>query len=71
MVQSVETVLELAKQGKFEDIDARFMVRNFANIEKINARFAKNTYKINRVRPIWVVGKPGIGKSTWAREGKD
>lgn len=60
--------LQLAKEGKFEDIDPSLQIRNWSNLAKIHGFYAE-AIETPECRGLWIYGPPGWGKSTYAREG--
>lgn len=61
------SVVELAKGGKYADIDPCMLVKHMGNIQKITSALAIASGSQN-VRGVWIFGAPGIGKSHFARD---
>ena len=61
-----EEVLQKAKEGKFDEIPASILVRNYGNITKLYKDHMKVTDS-DHLRGIFIYGKSGVGKSTLAR----
>lgn len=58
---------ELAVEGRFNEIPAKIQIKHLGNLEKIHRRNIKFIDQTD-CRGIWIHGKPGMGKSHFARE---
>lgn len=59
---------ELAKEGKFEEIDADIRVRHINKLQKIRSEFGPPPESIPELINEWYWGDTGAGKSRKARE---
>lgn len=60
-------VVEQAKKGHYDRIDAKVLVTHMSNLIKITTALSASTGR-DCVRGIWVWGEPGTGKSHYARQ---
>lgn len=63
-----DEILENAKRGNFDDIDAKIQVLHGKQLQQVRDRYVRsleleNTFEEN----FWVFGQTGTGKSRWAR----
>lgn len=59
--------LDAAKNGDLESIDAEIMVKHYNNLRQIAKDNMKKKADLDAPTGIWIVGKPGVGKSRAAR----
>lgn len=64
---SWDVVRKLAESGQIEMIDSKIQIQNIRSLERIEERalFRKPLLKLHDHRNIWLMGKPGIGKSAF------
>lgn len=62
-----EKVRALAKVGDFDSIDPQIAVTHFTNLLRIHSHYSKPV-PVAEVRGFWIYGKPGVGKSFYARQ---
>lgn len=62
-----EAVFEAAKLGDMDNIPADIKVKHFNNLQKITKHFLRPTDR-QSVCGLWLVGKPGQGKTHFARQ---
>jgi len=62
-----EEAWELAKQGKYEDVDAEIRIKYYPALKKIRQDNYKRPPDLDDVTGVWLYGKPGCGKSYKAR----
>jgi len=55
--------LDLAKEGKIEEIDADIQLRYFSTLKKIKAEYATKVLPCDNIKCFWIYGKTGTGKS--------
>lgn len=65
-----ENALEMAKKGKFEEIDASIQIRYYSQLRAIHAEAMQGTKKESLPGPcgVWFYGVSGAGKSYTARK---
>ena len=65
--EDARTVL---KEGRILDLDPQIMIQHWSSCLKIQQYYKDIAPKVDKeqCRGIWVYGKPGCGKSHWARE---
>lgn len=63
-----ETQLDLIREGKLHDTEARLQICHFGNMLKINFSYPRGLTELDKLENEWVWGPPGVGKSTYARK---
>lgn len=62
-----EEARKLAKEGRFEEIQASIFIPYYSSLKKIN-NDAQRGHQSEDCRGLWIYGYPGAGKSHYARE---
>jgi hypothetical protein len=61
--------LQLAKRGKFDDIDPHIQIQYFTSLRKIyNETLLQQACLDGELENLWYFGPPGTGKSRFARD---
>lgn len=60
--------LELAKQGKLEEIDPDMQIRYYRTLKTIASDYAPEPADAPDVTGVWIYGPAGVGKSRMARD---
>lgn len=63
-----EDTFAKAKEGKFEDISKDHLLKHYTTIKHISMDFGPRKSNLNGVCGVWLYGRPGTGKSRFARE---
>lgn len=63
-----ENTLALAKQGKIDEIDADIQIKYYGTLKKIACDYRTTPPHLSDVCGVWIYGRPGIGKSRFARD---
>lgn len=63
-----EGALILAKDGRYEEIEASIICASLSNLIKYQNICLAEKRDLTRPCGLWIVGPPGIGKSYWVRQ---
>lgn len=63
-----EETLELAKEGRLDDVEAGMRIKYYRTLKQIATDYMKAPEDAKDVTGIWVVGPPNVGKSHCVRE---
>lgn len=63
-----ETVRQLAKEGKFEEIPADIYVRYYHTLKRIHQDNPIKPKSFSNIKNYWIIAPTGYGKSTYARQ---
>ena len=55
-----------AKQGRLEEVPADLRTRYFNTYSKVASKYQKKPSELKELNNLWIHGKSGSGKSTWA-----
>lgn len=62
-----EGALTCAKEGRYKEVEASILIPHLQNLQRVTHLFQKST-GTDQPRGLWVVGKPGMGKSYHVRK---
>lgn len=58
--------LQKVKEGKWEEVNPKILIQNLGNLQRLQCQWA-TAYESPSTRGVWIHGKPGFGKTHFAR----